>query len=153
MSLEKFIKENINNIGNDNRIYIAPYIDNEKLQNTINTICKGIDAEDILAIYDSTVFGSSKEGLVFTKDSLFYREPLLKAIKIKYKDIKEVTYEKKKVENKKRKFEMEEMIVIKVEGEKRVVLIKNVLKVNLEVLSEFINNIINEFVKNELDGI
>ena len=153
MSLEKFIKENINNIGNENRIYIAPYIDNEKLQNTINTICKGIDAEDILAIYDSTVFGSSKEGLVFTKDSLFYREPLLKAIEIKYKDIKEVIYEKKKVETEKRKFETEEMIVIKIESENRVVLIKNILKVNLVVLSEFINDIKNEFVKNELDGI
>lgn len=147
MSLEEFIKENIINIGNENRIYIAPYIDNEKLQNTINTICKGIDAEDILAIYDSTVFGSSKEGIVFTKDSLFYREPLLKAIEIKYKDIKEVTYEKKKVENKKRKFEMKEMIVISVESENKVVLIKNILKVNLVLLSKFINDIRNEFVK------
>lgn len=153
MSLEKFIKENINNIGNNNRIYIAPDIEIDKLQNTTNIICKGIDSEDILAIYDSTVFGNSKEGIVFTKESLFYRGTLLKAVEVKYKDLKEAFYSKRKVENKNRKFEIEETITLNVENGSEVILIKNILKVNLLLLTDFINGIKKEFVKEELENI
>ncbi len=46
----------------------------KKLQN-IETIY-GIDSKDVLLLYDNTVFGSAKDGLVFTQKALYWREML-----------------------------------------------------------------------------
>jgi hypothetical protein len=69
-NINLFIKENIKKIGTD--AHIAPDIPEKKLNNAIKAFnCENF-FETILAIYDNTIFGSSKEGLVFTGEKMIF---------------------------------------------------------------------------------
>ncbi|RDU73147.1 hypothetical protein CQA66_02690 [Helicobacter aurati] len=65
-----FIKEHIKVID---VILVAPNIPEKKLNNVI----KAFECEDcmksILALYDNTLFGSAKEGLVFTGEKMVFK--------------------------------------------------------------------------------
>lgn len=142
MSLEKFIKDNVSNIGKECRIYINPNIELKKLNNTLTTICRGIIPEYILAVCDSTVFGSSKEGIVFTSNSFFYRAMLLKPIEFKYEDIEEAIYFREEIEKKTGKNEVKETVTMNLKNGKTVILTNKILNIKLLELTDFINDII-----------
>lgn len=58
MSVENYIKENVSLIGD--RVYIAPDIPEKKLNNAILSIAEGVNPQYVLAIVDSTLFGSAE---------------------------------------------------------------------------------------------
>ena len=76
MSVENYIKENVSIVGE--KVFIAPNIPEKKLNNAISSIAEGVNPEYVLAIVDTTLFGSAKEGIVFLGDRLFVRDILEK---------------------------------------------------------------------------
>ncbi len=53
-------------------LYIAPKIPVKKSRNAIKRYAKEIVPEDILFLYDGTVFGSGKNGILMTKNRLYW---------------------------------------------------------------------------------
>lgn len=66
--IEKYLPESPK-IG----LYIAPRIPEGKLRNAIGDFGKGIDASKVRALYDATLMGSAKDGILFLDDRAVYQ--------------------------------------------------------------------------------
>lgn len=72
MNIEKLIKDNVEKIAKSgSKIFVTPDIPEKKLNNAVEYIAKGVDPNYVLALLDTTIFGSAKEGIVFVGDKLF----------------------------------------------------------------------------------
>ncbi len=89
MTIKEILEEKIKDVGGNFSTYLAPNIPEKKLLNAANYIAGGIPFSDILAICDGTIFGSAKEGMVFTETTFFgknYGSPF----SIRYENITKV---------------------------------------------------------------
>lgn len=142
-NINLFIKENIDSIGS--YVYIIDHPDEKKRppEKKLNNAIKAFRCEDsyrnILAIQDGTIFGSSKEGFVFTGEKMIHHEHG----EFKYKDIKLVEYVENKTLDEKGKEKKEEYVLIK--KNERIIKFQYIYGINLKKFSEFLNKIINEF--------
>lgn len=96
MTIKEILEEKIKDVGGNFSTYLAPNIPEKKLLNAANYIAGGIPFSDILAICDGTVFGSAKEGMVFTETAFFsknYDTPF----SIRYENITKVKTEGKNI--------------------------------------------------------
>ena len=96
MTIKEILEEKIKDVGGSYSTYLAPNIPEKKLLNAANYIAGGIPFSDILAICDGTVFGSAKDGLVFT-DKKFYAKSFSDVFSIEYENISKVKIEEKNV--------------------------------------------------------
>lgn len=136
-SVNVFIKNNVKTIDEKN-VYIAPDIPIKKLNNAIRAFKCEEYQESILAIYDSTLFGSAKDGLVFTGEKFIHSDHG----EFKYSDICSVDYVKNITTNDKGKEKVEEYTVLNTED--REVVFKYDIG-DKEKFSQFINSIISNF--------
>ncbi len=95
MGIEEFIKNSVRHLGF--RVLIAPDISTKKLNNCINYIAHGADAEYILAVGDASVFGKTHTGFVFTGEFLYFSNDSGKPVELALNDIAKAKYHKKKV--------------------------------------------------------
>lgn len=56
------------------KIYFAPDFPPQKLRNALASYGFGVDADDVVVLIDDTVFGSAKDGVIITRDSLQFKE-------------------------------------------------------------------------------
>ena len=70
--------------------HIGTDIPDKKIENAMKIFAAGIDRSTIIGFYDTTVFGSGKNGYVFTDEKMCYLEALGKPKKLWYDDIKEM---------------------------------------------------------------
>lgn len=72
-------------------LYVAPEIPEDKLSNALGDFAKGLEADDVLALYDATLMGSAKDGAVFTRDRLvFQNNDLEPSHEVGYHDLVQV---------------------------------------------------------------
>ena len=92
-NIKPLIIEFINKIPDINQgtFYQRENIPNKKLQNALSNIAPGIKASEIVFYVDMTVWGSGKEGLVFTKDKLYWSDMNKKMRMIEYANIKDIS--------------------------------------------------------------
>jgi hypothetical protein len=83
-------------------VYISPNIPQKKVYNAINSYAPYVLDSQVIALYDSTVFGSAKEGLLITGAAFYYKKYLKNPIQINFNEIKslQMKWESKKVKNK-----------------------------------------------------
>lgn len=73
MNIESTIRENIDKIKYDyTNIYISPDIPPQKLDNAIAAYARDVQLGYVLALYDQTVFGSAKDGILFLGDRMYF---------------------------------------------------------------------------------
>ncbi len=76
-------------------LYVAPQIPAGLLMNARSDFAKGISENEILALYDSTVLGSAKDGAVFTATHFVFQNYALSQVhEVRYADIVEVKRKK-----------------------------------------------------------
>lgn len=132
-----FIKNNVASIGKD--VYVTPEIPEKKLNNVITAFHCEDFKDSIIAIQDGTIFGSAKEGFVFTGEKMIHHEHG----EFKYSEIESVKYTKDIIVNEKGKEKEEEYIVVsKNGGEYKFEYLYNI---DTEKLAVFLNTIITEF--------
>jgi len=132
-----FIKENVKSIGSG--VHITPEIPEKKLNNAIQAFnCEGF-YESILAIQDGTVFGSSKEGFVFTGEKMIHH----KHGEFIYSDIDSVEYIENITVDDKGKEKKDEYIIISKKNKKYK--FESLYDINKKGLVKFLNSIITEF--------
>jgi len=136
-NINLFIKDNVKDIGKD--VYIAPEIPEKKLNNAIKAFRCESFYESILAIQDGTLFGSSKEGFVFTGEKMIHH----KHGEFIYSEIESIDYIKDVKIDDKGKEKTKEYILISKNGKEYK--FENLLGINEEKLANFLNTIITEF--------
>ena len=87
-NINSFLKDNIANISPKN-ITIAPTIPEKKLNNAIKSFGYDKGVNNIVALYESTLFGSE---ILFTGEQLIYKASLSKPLHIYYSDIESVNH-------------------------------------------------------------
>lgn len=141
---EKIIimKKYLKNISTGDRIYLGhDEISNQVIENAIKYYASGLDISTIIGIYDTTLFGTGKNGFVFTDDRFYYLDLWEKPIKIWYDDIKNVSLNNTENEDSKRVLE-----ILQYDGE--IIRItsslcnKTPLKEFLNIMKEFDNNVL-----------
>ena len=136
-NINLFIKDNVKDIGKN--VYIAPEIPEKKLNNAIKAFKCESFYESILAIQDGTIFGSSKEGFVFTGEKMIHHEHG----EFSYSEIESVEYIKNVKVDDKGKEKIKEYIDISKNNKKYK--FEHLVGINKEKLAEFLNKIITEF--------
>jgi hypothetical protein len=61
-----------------------------KLSNAITTYATQVSPEDVLLLYDNTVFGSAKDGLLLTPEGVYWRNDSGEADRLRYDEIRKV---------------------------------------------------------------
>lgn len=90
MDIKEIIKSRIASLGD--KVFTAPNIPSDKVKNAVADIAQGqVKPENVVAVWDKTVFGACDEGLLFSDDSVHYREMFSDAIHIRYSDIERAT--------------------------------------------------------------
>lgn len=132
-----FIKENVKSIGSG--VYITPEIPEKKLNNAIKAFKCEEFYESILAIQDGTIFGSSKEGFVFTGEKMIHH----KHGEFIYSDIDSVEYVENITVDDKGKEKKDEYVLISKNNKKYK--FEYLCNINKKGLVKFLNSIITEF--------
>lgn len=88
MDANIFVKEHISIIED---ILIAPDIPEKKLNNAIKAFGCEDSMSSIIALYDNTIFGSAKEGMIFTGEKMLIKTSNA-LISIKYEEISKAEY-------------------------------------------------------------
>jgi len=138
-NINKFIKDNVKNIGEN--IYITPEIPEKKLNNAIKSFKCEKFYESILAIYDDTLFGSAKEGIVFTGEKMIHH----KYGEFIYSNIDKVEYIENTTIDNKGKEKKDEFIIIKTKNQISNKLVYGLSNINKKNFTQFLNKIISEF--------
>ncbi|MEG1331842.1 MAG: hypothetical protein RSC97_10420 [Eubacterium sp.] len=139
MIIEEYIKENIKNVADV--IYLAPDIPRKKLNNAVVSIAKDENPNYVIAIVDTTLFQSGKEGCVFLGDSFYIKDTFSKPQKLEYNRIKDVKYSfTEKEKNNEMVIDNENLTIILDDDEN--IVFTNLFGINMENLSNFIKGII-----------
>lgn len=88
------------------RTYFKGNIPDKKLLNAVQFIAGDIKFDDVLAIIDDTIFGSAKDGAVFTNNSIYLKNTDIDQMEIKIDGVKNVSLVKNivnKLDNKTKK--------------------------------------------------
>ena len=95
MNVEKFIKENALKICP--KTYVAPDIPENKLNNAIKSFAPEVDPNYVIAINDTSLIGTAKEGCLFLGDCFYTKAMLEKPHKVEFKNIKDAKYNVRQV--------------------------------------------------------
>lgn len=69
-------------------LYVTPNLPSDKVQNALGDYASGINAEDVLALYDATLSGNAKDGVVFAVDRFVFQNSNLDSPQtIRYPDV------------------------------------------------------------------
>lgn len=72
--------------------FYSPSIPEKKLNNALSTYAVGALPASVVALIDTTIFGSAKEGYLFTTDKIYYHEALSAAGFVKYSTIERLDF-------------------------------------------------------------
>lgn len=142
-NINVFIKENIKKVSPKN-IFISPEIPEKKLNNAIKSFGCEDNHKAILAIYDNTIFGSAKDGIVFTGEKILYKASFEEKIEIYYDNFESVEYIKNITVTEKGKEKKEEYIIITLkDGGSRQ--LKSLIECDYEELASLLKKAHTEF--------
>lgn len=90
MSIQKYIKENIELLGGNT--FVAPNIPDKKLNGALTSYASDVNLEYVIAIKDSTILSSGKEGCLFLGDAVYLKASFEKPLKLEYASIDTIEY-------------------------------------------------------------
>ena len=82
---------------NDEKIYFAPKIPDNKLKNAIAAYASSIRPNDVLALLDDTVWGGAKEGALLSREKIFFHELFSEPIAVNLSDIEDIATKGKRL--------------------------------------------------------
>ena len=138
-----FIKDNVSKISNSG-LHIAPDIPEKKLNNAASSMRLQDNVGSIIALLDSTLFGSGKDGIAFTGERMVYKAAFSDPETIYFDNLQSAKYVRNVSVNDKGKEKVEEFteITLKDGG---AVKVESISECNLENLADFLNTITEQF--------
>lgn len=142
--INAFIKANIGEmVDNEKLCYISPNIDPKKLKNAINAFNYDGNEESILAIIDTSLMKSGKEGALLTGQRLIWKD-WGKVTSIELSDIQSAESIFKETKNDKGKVKTEEAVRVACETE-TFDLVGSSTMIDYDKFAQFLNTIANDF--------
>ncbi|MBM4763228.1 hypothetical protein [Bacillus sp. B15-48] len=80
-------------IGSLGKVFTTDSIPEKKLKNAISAYGNDVNESNVIALYDSTAFGSAKDGFMITRASFYYKEMLEKPVSISFNRLEKVEKE------------------------------------------------------------
>lgn len=136
-----YLRENLAAVS-DSNVSVAPNIPGKKLDNAIKAFGYTGSPSNIVALFDNTLFGSGKDGVLFTGEQFIYRPSFSDPIPVSYSSIAKVEHVENWVGSKQDK--LEHSVVVGLSDEGRVV-IKDLLQCDYAKLAEILQATIAEF--------
>ena len=90
-SINSFLRENVGALS-EKKVSVAPNIHQGKLYAAVKAFAFSGDSESVIAIYDSTILGSGKDGLLFTGERVIYRPSFADPTEILFSNVAAVEY-------------------------------------------------------------
>ena len=142
MTVQEILKTNASKITE--KYYLAPDIPEKKLNNAVSKIAPDISPNNIVLILDNTVFGSVKEGIVFSGTKMSIKSAFSDRIEIQYVELTNCEYYVKKIEKEKNNGEKKvtKKPCVRILTENRKIEIDNLLHCNYERFADMLNEII-----------
>lgn len=140
--MELFIKNQFKLL--DDKIFISPNIPDKKMNGAIKGIAPEASPDYVLAILDTTVFGSAKEGLLCTGEKLYIKAITSKSIEINFSQISSVDYDVDQGLTEKGKEFKNEFIKINMKDGSIIDITEETYAVNKEKLATILNNIVEK---------
>lgn len=137
-----FIKENIQSVSKN--ISIAPSIPEKKLNNAVKSFKLTNGINSIIAIFDNTVFGSAKDGLVFTGEKIIFKAAFSDPIELIFTEFSSVEYIINITTNDKGKEKKEEYIEIHLKNN-TVTKLSGLLSCDYKKLADILNQAYSDF--------
>lgn len=140
-NINVYLRENIGAISVKN-MTVAPNIPEKKINNGVKAFGYSGSVGNVIGLYDNTLFGSGKDGLLFTGEQVIYRATFEDPIGIYFADILSAEYVEivSGEKNDKIKPSVE---VVKKDGSR--VVINNMLDCDYSKLAEVLQTVIRDF--------
>ena len=142
MSVEKFIKENVKSLGD--KVFVAPEIPEKKINGGIAGMAQGVNPEYVLAVVDTTIFGSSTEGCLFTGEHVYMHSLGSDAVKIQLSTISKAEYVCTEIKKDNGKVEQKKDVIIHFKDGENKNITKDISMISLENFAELINGIVEQ---------
>ncbi|EHH2448991.1 hypothetical protein MPV89_001000 [Vibrio vulnificus] len=142
-NINVFIKENVSQVANKG-LHIAPDIPEKKLNNAAKSMCLQDAIGSVIALLDSTVFGSGKDGLAFTGEKMVYKPAFESPVVLNFSDLEAAEYVRNVTTNDKGKEKVTQYTTV-TQKDGSSFKIEHISECNLEKLAEFLNNISSQF--------
>lgn len=141
MSVSAYLRENLGSISAKN-IFIAPGIDEKKLNNAIKAFEYAGVPGNVVALFDNTLFGSGKDGLLFTGEQLIYRASFADPIQFPYDSIATAKYAP--LQTGKNLDKVEHSLIIHRKDDSQLV-IKDLLECDYAALAAVLQGVVDNF--------
>ncbi|MEL0659859.1 hypothetical protein V6255_11995 [Psychromonas arctica] len=142
-NINTYIKENIKSVSVKN-VFVAPEIPEKKLNNAAKSFDLTDNFNSIIAIFDNTVFGSAKDGIVFTGEKAVYKTSFSDPIDLIYSEFESVNHIEKVIVNDNGKNKTDEFISIKLKCGKEIK-VDALLDCKYKKLAEVFNTAYSDF--------
>lgn len=142
MTIEQLIKNEASRITD--KTFIAPNIPEKKLNGALTGIAPGVDPDYVVAICDTSLFGSAKEGLVFTGEAMYIHALGEAKTSIMLSDIEKATHFTTETVKKNGKTEVTSHLKLLLTDNTEKDLTKSMLFLKTDELAKLINAIADQ---------
>lgn len=140
-NINVFLRDNLGAISTK-RMQVAPNIDEKKLNNSVITFGYSGSPSNVAGLFDNTLMGSGKDGLLFTGAQVIYRASFSDPIAVNYASMSGVQYVETPVGKDGKKLEIS-VVVSHQDG--TPVIIKGLLECDFQKLAEVLTRAYSEF--------
>ena len=92
-SINLYLRKHLGSVSKN--VSVSPDIPEKKLNNAVAAFGYGGSVANVIALYDNTMFGSGKDGLLFTGEQLIYRPTFSSPIAIPFETMQAVAYKER----------------------------------------------------------
>lgn len=97
MLFSKYIQSTSLPIISSDYIFFNPHVPDDKLNNALDAYGHNLPQNEIVALIDDTFWGSAKEGILITNDSVLLSKGLSKVNRFQFQDINQISCDNKNV--------------------------------------------------------
>lgn len=140
MTVEEFIKEKGKSLSSS--AYVVPDIPEKKLNNAIVGMTEStVEPEYVVAIIDTTVFGKSDDGFLFTGDAMYWHPGGNRRVIVKFSELKSAeVFVKKETDSKGREKETKLLRVI--DKDDKLLIDEHFYSIDQEAMASFLNEVV-----------
>lgn len=133
-NVNEYLRKSAKAISQKN-VHVAPEIPEKKLNNAITAFKYEGNPRSVVALFDNTLLGSGKDGILFSGEKIIYRASFSDPVHINFADIKNA---------RRSKIESEDVIVIE-RSKGSEIIIKAMLECDYDKLAEVISTASSDF--------
>jgi len=147
MTVEELIKEK--GKGLSRNAYVVPDIPEKKLNNAIVGMTQStVEPEYVVAIIDTTIFGKSDDGFLFTGEAMYWHPSGEKRVIVKFSELKKAEIFVKKEKDSKGNVKETKFLRVYDKNDK-LLIDEDFYSINMEAVSDFLNEVVKIGQENE----